>query len=109
MSEIRYPRTLHDAAVLTFQLFLPRVCSDLKELPDLHDRRLKACKKLESAETKLLKLATKAIAKSEKKKNKKDDAPAPQVDAESERGEIARWVPTKKRPTHKLGPLVLCC
>ncbi|GAA5911541.1 uncharacterized protein JCM6883_005788 [Sporobolomyces salmoneus] len=75
---------------------------DLKELPDLYDRRLKACKKLECAETKLLKLATKAIAKNEKKKKE-----TPQLDHESERGEIARWVPTKKRPTHKLGPLGL--
>jgi len=78
------------------------VRSDLKELPDLYDRRLKACKKLESAETKILKLATKAIAKSEKKKK---DMPA--SDAESDRGEIARFVPTKKRPSHKLGFLGL--
>jgi hypothetical protein len=76
--------------------------SDLKELPDLYDRRAKACKKLESAETKLLRLATKAIAKNEKKKKE-----TPALDSESDRGEIARWVPTKKRPTHKLGFLGL--
>ncbi|GAA5918190.1 hypothetical protein JCM1841_005294 [Sporobolomyces salmonicolor] len=75
---------------------------DLKDLPDLYDRRQKACKKLESGETKLLKLASKAILKNEKKKRE-----APELDAESNRGEISRYVPTKKRPTHKLGPLGL--
>ncbi|GAA5875622.1 hypothetical protein JCM1840_003281 [Sporobolomyces johnsonii] len=71
---------------------------DLKDLPDLYDRRQKACNKLESGETKLLKLASKAILKNEKKKRE-----APELDAESNRGEISRYVPTKKRPTHRLG------
>ncbi|GAA6002377.1 hypothetical protein JCM10207_001089 [Rhodosporidiobolus poonsookiae] len=75
---------------------------DLKELPDLYDRRLKACKKLESAETKLLKLATKQI-----RKNAKKNTDAPELDAEADKGEITRYVPQKKRPTHKLGPLGL--
>jgi len=76
--------------------------SDLKELPDLYERREKACNKLESAETKLLKLATKQIAKN----NKKNQSP-PELDAEANKGEISRFVPRKKRPTHKLGPLGL--
>ncbi|TNY20875.1 hypothetical protein DMC30DRAFT_396414 [Rhodotorula diobovata] len=75
---------------------------DLKELPDLYERREKACNKLESAETKLLKLATKQIAKN----NKKNQSP-PELDAEANKGEISRFVPRKKRPTHKLGPLGL--
>ncbi|GAA6042266.1 hypothetical protein JCM8097_000605 [Rhodosporidiobolus ruineniae] len=75
---------------------------DLKELPDLFDRREKACKKLESAETKLLKLATKQI-----RKNHKKNLTPPEVDAESNKGEITRYVPQKKRPSHKLGPLGL--
>ena len=78
------------------------VRSDLKELPDLYDRREKACKKLESAETKLLKLATKQIAK-----NKKKNQSPPELDAEASKGEITRYVPKKKRPTHKLGMLGL--
>ncbi|GAA6060530.1 hypothetical protein JCM10212_005611 [Sporobolomyces blumeae] len=75
---------------------------DLKDLPDLYDDRNDACNKLEKAETKLLKLASKQILKNQKKKH---DAPA--GDTESARGEIARYVPTKKRPTHKLGFLGL--
>ncbi|GAA5899410.1 hypothetical protein JCM6882_009110 [Rhodosporidiobolus microsporus] len=75
---------------------------DLKELPDLYERREKACKKLESAETKLLKLATKQIRKNNKKK-----IDAPELDTEANKQEIMRYVPQKKRPTHKLGPLGL--
>ncbi|BGP48047.1 phosphate metabolism protein 7 [Rhodotorula kratochvilovae] len=75
---------------------------DLKDLPDLYDRREKACKKLESAETKLLKLATKQI-----RKNTKKNTNPPELDAEASKGEITRYVPQKKRPTHKLGPLGL--
>ncbi|BGP07894.1 phosphate metabolism protein 7 [Rhodotorula toruloides] len=75
---------------------------DLKDLPDLYDRREKAVKKLEGAETKLLKLATKQIAKNEKKHL---DAPA--SDPEASKSEVYRYVPQKKRPTHKLGPLGL--
>ncbi|GAA5838909.1 hypothetical protein JCM11251_003734 [Rhodosporidiobolus azoricus] len=71
---------------------------DLKELPDLYERRQKACNKLESAETKLLKLATKQIAK-----NKKKNQDAPELDPEANKQEIMRYVPQKKRPTHKLG------
>ncbi|GAA5978196.1 hypothetical protein JCM11641_001131 [Rhodosporidiobolus odoratus] len=75
---------------------------DLKELPDLYDRREKACKKLESAETKILKLATKQI-----KKNKKKNIDTPELDPEAKKAEVMRYVPQKKRPTHKLGPLGL--
>ncbi|BGP15990.1 hypothetical protein JCM10213_005460 [Rhodosporidiobolus nylandii] len=75
---------------------------DLKDLPDLHERREKACKKLESAETKILKLATKQIAK-----NKKKNLDAPELDPEAKKAEVMRYVPQKKRPTHKLGPLGL--
>jgi calcium permeable stress-gated cation channel len=61
---------------------------DLKELPDIYDRRLAACNKLESAETKLLSIATKSGK-----------------DASAE--ESAGGVPRDKRPTHKLGFLGL--
>ncbi|GAA5869649.1 hypothetical protein JCM8547_005096 [Rhodosporidiobolus lusitaniae] len=75
---------------------------DLKELPDLYDRREKACKKLESAETKILKLATKQI-----RKNAKKNLDAPELDPEANKAAVMRYVPQKKRPTHKLGPLGL--
>lgn len=74
----------------------------MKELPDLYDRREKACKKLESAETKILKLATKQIGK-----NKKKNLDAAELDPESNKAAVMRFVPQKKRPTHKLGPLGL--
>ena len=73
---------------------------DLKELPDLYDRRMKACNKLESAETALLKAATKAYAKQVKadaksgKGNDKEHGP-PTLDS---------LVPEKDRPSHKLPP-----
>jgi hypothetical protein len=41
---------------------------DLKDMPDLFDQRLKACKKLESAEAKLQKIAFKKIQKARKGK-----------------------------------------
>lgn len=72
---------------------------DLKELPDLFDRRANAVNKLESAETKILKLATKQIAK-DKKKNRPE---AENSDPEANKAAVMRYVPQKKRPTHKLG------
>lgn len=64
---------------------------NLKHLPDVYDRRLNACNKLEAAETKLLSTAAKLRAK----QVKKGEEPKP-IDRES--------VP---RPTHKLGFLGL--
>ncbi|KAL8284084.1 hypothetical protein RQP46_005197 [Phenoliferia psychrophenolica] len=63
------------------QVWLAR---NMGDLPDLQERCTKACGKLESAETKLLKLAAKNIAKHEKASNK-----------------AAKKV--KDRPHHKLG------
>jgi hypothetical protein len=77
------------------------IARDLKELPDVYKRHTKACSKLESAETKLLKLAAKAI-----KKNKGADAPTP-AELEADSGLASRYVPAKKRPHHKLGFLGL--
>ncbi|KAJ3734584.1 hypothetical protein DFJ43DRAFT_1063453 [Lentinula guzmanii] len=71
---------------------------NLKELPDLYDRRLKACNKLESAENKLLRTAAKRRLKAEKQALKEKDTeaqPSPSV------------VPEDQRPTHKLGFLGL--
>ena len=43
---------------------------NLKELPDIYDRRLKACNKLEGAENKLLKIAAKRRLKAQKEAGK---------------------------------------
>ena len=91
---------------------------DLKDMPDLYERRLKACAKLESAETTLLNTATKlrnkklkAEAKAQKKGKTPpasgDDRPLtdPSIaDADTERNiSLAeQLVPTAKRPTHRL-------
>jgi hypothetical protein len=64
----------------------------LQALPEAYDRRLKACGKLEGAETKLLRTRAKLFLKN---KNK-----------EQEQGEEFE-VPQNKRPTHKLGFLGL--
>lgn len=85
---------------------------NLKELPDLYDRRLAACSKLESAETTLLRIAAKLRLQEAKKKAKaskgkdvdakKDaDPEAPPVDVET----AALLVPRDQRPTHRLGTL----
>ncbi len=60
---------------------------NLKELPDIYDRRLDACNKLESAENKLLSTASKSDKTSSE--------------------ETAASVPQDKRPTHRLGFLGL--
>ncbi|ORY39668.1 hypothetical protein BCR35DRAFT_273318, partial [Leucosporidium creatinivorum] len=75
---------------------------DLKELPDLYDRRQKACGKLESAETKILKLAAKAIIKQNKKGDKQEELPQ-----HGDNGRIDQYVTGKARPHHKLGFLGL--
>jgi hypothetical protein len=69
---------------------------NLRTLPDVYDRRLAACAKLESAETKLLSIAAKKHLKA---------GGAAGKDAEGRGGvpEVAR----EERPTHKLGFLGL--
>ncbi|KAI8961647.1 DUF221-domain-containing protein [Daldinia sp. FL1419] len=82
------------------------ITADTEKLDDLVKERDKVAMKLEKAEVKLLKLANAERIKSAKKdgaKNEKIEAP---LDAES--GSLAaRWVPEKKRPTHRLGLLGL--
>ncbi|KAF5356746.1 hypothetical protein D9756_006681 [Leucocoprinus leucothites] len=82
---------------------------NLKELPDIYDRRLAACNKLESAETALLRTAAKLRLKEQKKgakaanadsKSHTDPEAAP-VDLEN----AASIVPRDQRPTHKLGAI----
>ena len=70
---------------------------NLKELPDIYDRRLAACAKLESAETELLCTATKLRLKAVQKasKNKRTDVEAYNIESFD--------VPESQRPTHRLG------
>ncbi|KAI0764620.1 DUF221-domain-containing protein [Trametes elegans] len=96
---------------------------DLKEMPDLYERRQAAAKKLESAETTLLNTAVKlhnkqlkAEAKSAKKASKGDRRTSmdtandgrPLTDPsviDAEQGEVSlaeKLVPKNKRPTHRL-------
>jgi hypothetical protein len=73
---------------------------DLKELPDIYDRRLAACAKLESAETALLGTATKLRLKAVTAAAKNG------TDIEASNQESIQ-VPESERPTHKLGFLGL--
>ncbi|KAL2176782.1 uncharacterized protein P884DRAFT_300207 [Thermothelomyces heterothallicus CBS 202.75] len=88
------------------------ITADTKELDKLVGERDKVAMRLEKAEVKLIKLAHKARQDAIKKK-KKDGASAEEPDmdpivGDAESGSIAaRWVPQKKRPTHRLGPLGL--
>ncbi|KAL5521544.1 PHM7_2 [Sanghuangporus sanghuang] len=82
---------------------------DLGELPDLYDRRVKALNKLESAETKILKLATKAhskqlkaTAKAESKTKSNSEASPADLESQAPVTSLDALVPEKKRPSHKI-------
>lgn len=84
------------------------IASEAKELEDMVDERYKTCLKLETAETKLIKLANDTRLKLQKGKAA---AEQPAVDADAEYGSesgaaAARWVRPKDRPTHRLKPLI---
>ncbi|KAJ8127232.1 hypothetical protein O1611_g6404 [Lasiodiplodia mahajangana] len=81
------------------------IAGDTKELDDLVKERDKEAMRLEKAEVQLLKLANEARLKAIKKGAADERVEAP-IDAEP--GSLAaRWVPPKKRPTHRLGFLGL--
>ncbi|SCV74185.1 BQ2448_6617 [Microbotryum intermedium] len=119
MMEIFLPFWIVTDAMTQFCSILPGgvkrvwIVRDLKELPDLYDRRRKACSKLESAEFKLLRIATKMIAaknqkqrKSAKKKSKLDEV---EISIKNEAvpipDSIQELVSDDQRPKHKLGLL----
>ncbi|KAL2126444.1 hypothetical protein VTI74DRAFT_891 [Chaetomium olivicolor] len=84
------------------------ITSDTKEVDDLVEKRDKAAMQLEKAEVKLIKLANKARQKAIKNGASAEEADKAPVLADAESGSVAaRWVPVKKRPTHRLGPLGL--
>ncbi|KAG6849367.1 hypothetical protein H0H93_009061 [Arthromyces matolae] len=72
---------------------------NLKDLPDIYDRRLSACNKLESAETSLLKTAAKIRLAAIKKAKKKGTA----ADLEAAQAMDSVSVPKEERPQHRLG------
>ncbi|KPI38308.1 uncharacterized protein AB675_12154 [Cyphellophora attinorum] len=84
------------------------VASDTKKLEEMTKDRSKAAMKLEGAETKLIRLANTARIKASKKGGQQ---PPPQAADDREGGAesgaaAARWVPSKKRPTHRLKPII---
>jgi hypothetical protein len=77
---------------------------DLKDMPDLYERRLKACDLLESAETSLLNIAVKRNMKKQKKAAKagnKENSSAGDPEAPHE-ALLDELVPRQKRPSHRL-------
>lgn len=85
------------------------IASDAKKLEDMVEERYKACIKLETAETKLIKLANDARIKSQKGKGESQEQPSTTHDEEygAESGSAAaRYVSPKDRPTHRLKMLI---
>jgi hypothetical protein len=80
------------------------ITGDTTELQEIVDKRDKTAMKLEGAEVKLIKLANKARTKAQGAGASRDEESPIANGQEAESGSIAaRWVPHKKRPTHKLG------
>jgi hypothetical protein len=84
------------------------ITSDTNEVDGLVEDRDKAAMRLEKAEVKLIKLANKARQAAIKKGASPDEADKAPIVGDAESGSIAaRWVPPKKRPSHRLGALGL--
>ncbi|KAL8677127.1 MAG: hypothetical protein Q9186_006419 [Xanthomendoza sp. 1 TL-2023] len=83
------------------------IANDCEEMEELVEERDKVAMKLEVAETKLIKLANANRLKSTKKGGQ-NNGPLDHADeANGESGSLAaKWVPTKKRPTHRLKPII---
>ncbi|KAL8687083.1 MAG: hypothetical protein Q9224_005257, partial [Gallowayella concinna] len=83
------------------------IANDCEEMEELVEERDKVAMKLEVAETKLIKLANANRLKS-MKKGGQNNGPLDHADeANGESGSLAaKWVPTKKRPTHRLKPII---
>jgi hypothetical protein len=80
------------------------IAGDTKELDKIIEERDETAMKLEKGEIKLLKTVNKERTKAAKKSGAApEDAPQ-----DVETGNVAaRWIPDKKRPSHRLGPLGL--
>jgi hypothetical protein len=76
--------------------------ADTTKVDELVEERDNVANRLEAAEVELIKLANGERLKATKNGAGRDEEPLGDGDAES--GSLAaRWIPTKKRPTHKLG------
>jgi len=107
------PKHLSESALTRLFNHLPGgvrkvwVNRDLGDMPELYKRRLKACERLESAETSLL---NKAVKRNSKKQNKTKAVHDENESASSRDPEAARnvlveeLVPRKERPSHRLPP-----
>ncbi len=107
------PKHLSESALTRLFNHLPGgvrkvwVNRDLGDMPELYKRRLKACERLESAETSLL---NKAVKRNSKKQNKTKAVDDENESASSRDPEAARnvlveeLVPRKERPSHRLPP-----
>ncbi|KAI9784856.1 MAG: hypothetical protein M1816_000701 [Peltula sp. TS41687] len=89
------------------------ICTDAKDIEDLVEERDKVAMRLEGAETKLVRLANAARLKAQKKGAAGRAEEASEMGrtadeaGDSESGSIAsRWIPQKKRPTHRLKFLI---
>ncbi|KAL8706276.1 MAG: hypothetical protein Q9201_000652 [Fulgogasparrea decipioides] len=83
------------------------IANDCEEIESLVEERDKVAMKLEAAETKLIKMANSNRLKSMKKGGQTDGAVGNADEANGESGSIAaKWVPIKKRPTHRLKPII---
>ncbi|TQN64708.1 protein RSN1 [Colletotrichum shisoi] len=81
------------------------ITGDTEKLDELVEERDKVAMKLEKAQVKLIKLANAARLKAVKNGASADKTPSAQ---DTESGDAAaRWIPQKKRPTHRLGLLGL--
>jgi len=81
---------------------------NLKELPDIYDRRLAACNKLESAETSLLRTAARLRLEAQKQQQKNvtelnSADPKKAADPEAVPLDLVADVPRDQRPSHRLG------
>lgn len=83
------------------------IANDCEKIEELVEERDKVAMKLEAAETKLIKLANTNRLKAMKKGGQTDGPLDTSDEANGESGSIAaKWVPTKKRPTHRLKPII---
>jgi hypothetical protein len=107
------PKYLSESALTRLFSHLPGgvrkvwVNRDLGDMPKLYKHRLKACKKLESAETSLLNKAVKRNNKKQKmtKAGHEENGIASSNDPEVARSvPVEELVPRKERPSHRLPP-----
>lgn len=75
------------------------LAQDVKNLSELYERQMKAARRLEKADIKVIKLANKRVRKG--KVPKEGDAATEEKD-----GDLAsRYIPAKKMPSHRLGKI----